>query len=320
MGTMRTTILMLSVDEAELLERSLPAAMAQPHAEVIVVDNASTDRTETVAETHGAGYMRLRERQTYCAAINAGIAATDGPAVLLLNADCVVAPDLLEQLTRRLHDPRVGSVAPKLIRAKSVDAEDRLDLLDAAGMTIDRRRKNGLVGHNAPATDYGTRAEVFGADGAAVLYRRETLEDCAIGGEVLDEDFELWAADVDLAWRAQLLGWRSIYEPAAVGWHVRYYSPSTRAKLDPAHRRLQFRNRLLMIAKNETGRGLARDFHRIAFYELLAFGHCLLREPDLLGGYADALRLLPAARRRRAMIAPRRAADRRVPFGIKPPR
>jgi GT2 family glycosyltransferase len=320
MGTMRTTIVMLSVDEGHLLEESLPAAMAQADAEVLVVDNASTDLTETVVEACGARYMRLRDRRSYAAAINAGIAASDGEAVLLLNADCVVAGDFLEHLTRRLHDETLGSVAPKLIRASSVDPGDRLEVLDAAAMTIDRRRKNGLVGHNAPSTDYATRAEVFGADGAAVLYRRETLEACAIGGEVLDEDFELWAADVDLAWRAQLLGWRAAYEPAAVGWHVRYYSPSTRTKLDPAHRRLQFRNRLLMMVKNETAGGFARDFHRIAFYEVLALGHCVLREPHLLGGYRDALRLLPAARRRRALIAPRRAAGRRVPFGIEPPR
>jgi GT2 family glycosyltransferase len=317
---MRTTIVMLSVDEAHLLERSLPAAMAQADAEVLVVDNASGDTTESVAETAGARYMRLGERRSYCAAINAGIAASDGAAVLLLNADCVIAGDFLGHLTRRLRDPGVGSVAPKLIRASSVDPEGRLDVVDAAAMTIDRRRKNRLVGHNAPATDYTRRAEVFGADGAAVLYRRETLEACAIGGEVLDEDFELWAADVDLAWRAQLLGWRSVYEPAAVGWHVRYYSPSTRSKLDPAHRRLQFRNRYLMMVKNETASGFGRDAPRILFYEVLALGHAVLREPELLGGYRDALRLLGAARRRRALLAPRRARGRRVPFGIEPPR
>ncbi|MEA2371543.1 MAG: hypothetical protein QOH12_1937 [Solirubrobacteraceae bacterium] len=317
---MKTTIVMLSVDEGDLLEVSLPAAIGQADAEVLVVDNASSDSTESVVEANGAGYMRLRERVSYAAAINAGIAGSDGAGVLLLNADCVIGEDFVELLSDRLRDPGVGSVAPKLIRAKSIDAGDRLGVLDAAGMTIDRRRKNRLVGHNEPAESYGVRGEVFGADGAAVLYRRETLEACAIGGEVLDEDFELWAADVDLAWRAQLLGWRSCYEPAAVGWHVRYYSPSTRSQLDPAHRRLQFRNRLLMIAKNETAASLRRDFHRIAFYELLAFGHVVLRERDLFGGYADAVRLLPAARRRRAVIAARRAAGRRVPFGIEPPR
>ena len=230
---MKTTIVMLSVDEGDLLEVSLPAAIGQADAEVLVVDNASTDSTESVAEANGAGYMRLRERVSYAAAINAGIAGSDGAGVLLLNADCVIGPDFVELLSGRLRDPTVGSVAPKLIRAGSVDPADRLGVLDAAAMTIDRRRKNRLVGHNEPAAAYASRGEVFGADGAAVLYRRETLEACAIGGEVLDEDFELWAADVDLAWRAQLLGWRSCYEPAAVGWHVRYYSPSTRDMLRP---------------------------------------------------------------------------------------
>jgi GT2 family glycosyltransferase len=311
---------MLSVDEAELLEHSLPAAVAQPGADVLVVDNAGEDRTPDLAAEHGARYMRLRERQSYCAAVNAGIAASDAAAVLLLNADCVLAPGFLAAATARLRDPTVGSVAPKLIRAGSVASNTRLDVLDTAGMTIDRRRKNGLVGHNAPRDAYAMRAETFGGDGAAVLYRRETLDACAVGGEVLDEDFELWAADVDLAWRAQLLGWRSIYEPAAVAWHVRYYSPSTRARLDPRHRRLQFRNRYLMIAKNETAAGLARDLHRILAYEVLVLGHVLLRERHLLGGYRDAWRLYPAARRRRAQIAPRRATDRRVPFGLAPPR
>jgi GT2 family glycosyltransferase len=317
---MRTTIVMLSVDEAPLLEHSLPAAVAQQGAEVLIVDNAGADRTPDLAQEHGAGYMRLRERLSYCAAVNAGIAASDGAAVLLLNADCVLAPDFLAHAAARLaDDPSVGSVAPKLIRAASVEPGGRLDVLDTAGMTIDRRRKNGLVGHNAPRAAYARQAETFGGDGAAVLYRRATLDACAVGGEVLDEDFELWAADVDLAWRAQLLGWRAIYEPLAVAWHVRYYSPSTRAALAPAHRRLQFRNRYLMIAKNETAAGLARDLHRILAYEVLALGYALLREPNLLGGYRDALRLLPAARRRRAALAPRRAPGRRVPFGLTPP-
>ncbi len=317
---MRTTIIMLSVDEAHLLEHSLPAAVAQPGAEVLVVDNACEDRTPDLAAEHGARYMRLRERRSYCAAVNAGIAGSVGAAVLLLNADCVLAPGFLAAATARLRDPTVGSVAPKLIRAESVQPEDRLDVLDTAGMTIDRRRKNGLVGHNAPRAAYARRGETFGGDGAAVLYRRATLEACAVGGEVLDEDFELWAADADLAWRAQLLGWRSIYEPEAVAWHVRYYSPSTRDGLDPGHRRLQFRNRYLMIAKNETARGLARDLHRILAYEVLALGHVLLRERHLLGGYRDAWRLYPAARRRRAQIAPRRGRGRRIPFGLEPPR
>lgn len=316
---MKTTILMLSVDEAHLLEHSLPAAVAQPGAEVFVIDNACEDATAGVAERFGARRIRLSERRSYSAAINIGLASTDGDAVLLLNADCVLDAGFLAAAIESLRTSEsIGSVAPKLVRAMGVAAGDRLQVIDTAAMTIDRRRKNGLVGHNAPASAFGTPAEAFGGDGAAVLYRRETLEACAVGGEVLDEDFELWAADADLAWRARLLGWRCVYEPRAVGWHVRFYSPSTRRDLKPRHRRLQFRNRYLMLVKNETARGLARDWPWILLYEILALGHVLLREPVLLGGYVEAVRLLPRARRRRAVIQTRRVR-RRLPFGLRPP-
>ena len=198
---------------------------------------------------------------------------------------------------------------------------DRLDVLDAAGMVVDRRRKNTLVGHDEPASRYAHAAEVFGGDGACVLYRREVLAACAVGGEVLDEQLELWASDVDLAWRARLLGWRCMYEPRAVAWHVRFYSPTTRSGLPEAHRRLQFRNRLLMMAKNDRWSDVRGDLHRIAFYELLAIGHVLLRERHLLRAYARraaraAGRAPPAARRagqaRAAACARRSACARRA--------
>ncbi|MDX6676676.1 MAG: hypothetical protein QOE31_728 [Solirubrobacteraceae bacterium] len=320
MNLKRTTVLVLSVDEAPLLEQSLPAAVAQPGADVLVIDNACTDATRTVAQAAGARVLGLRERVSYAAAINAGILASEGEAVLLLNADCVLDAGFLEAASERLEGRFVGSVAPRLIRATGMAPNERLDVLDAAGMVVDRRRKNTLVGHNEPASSYAHAAEVFGGDGACVLYRREVLVACAVGGEVLDENLELWASDVDLAWRARLLGWRCMYEPRAVAWHVRFYSPSTRSGLPEAHRRLQFRNRLLMMAKNDSWTDLRGDLHRIAFYELLAIGHVLLRERHLLRAYGEALRALPAARRRRRVVQAQRAAGVRPPFGLRAPR
>jgi GT2 family glycosyltransferase len=316
----RTTVLVLSVDEAPLLERSLPAAVSQPGADVVVIDNACGDATRAVAEAAGARVLGLCERVSYAAAINAGIVATEGDAVLLLNADCVLAEGFLEAAIERLEMDGVGSVAPRLVRATGMLPADRLDVLDAAGMVVDRRRKNTLVGHDEPASSYARAAEVFGGDGACVLYRRGVLDACAVRGEVLDESLELWASDVDLAWRARLLGWRCMYEPRALAWHVRFYSPSTRSGLPEAHRRLQFRNRLLMMAKNDNWADIRGDVHRIAFYELLAIGHVLLRERHLLRAYREALRALPAARRRRRVVQAQRAAGVRPPFGLRAPR
>jgi GT2 family glycosyltransferase len=313
----RTTVLVLSVDEAHLLEHSLPAAVAQPAADVVVIDNASTDTTRSVAEACGARVLALRERVSYAAAINAGIVGTEGDAVLLLNADCVLDAGFLAAARPRLSQRGVGSVAPRLLRSTGMEPGDRLERIDAAGMVIDRRRKNGLVGHDEPATRYLEAAEVFGGDGACVLYRREVLAACAVGGEVFDEDLELWASDADLAWRARLLGWRCKYEPRAVAWHMRFYSPTTRDGLPEAHRRLQFRNRLLMMVKNDSWADLRGDLHRIALYEVLAVGHVLLRERHLLRAYGAALRALPAARRRRAVVQAKRTRGVRPPFGLR---
>ncbi|TMK39953.1 MAG: glycosyltransferase [Actinobacteria bacterium] len=316
------SILVLSVDEAQRLERSLPAA-ARQGAELVVVDDACTDDTAAVAEAHGASVVRLEPRVSYCAAVNAGLRACAGEAVLLLNADCVLEEGFLAAALAELADPDVGAVAPRLLRATGLRPGERLSEIDAAGMTVDRRRKNSLVGHGAPAAAYPRAAEAFGGDGAAVLYRRRALEQCALDGEVLDEDFELWAADADLAWRLRTLGWRCRYQPAAIARHVRFYSPSTRGGLPARHRRLQFRNRYLMIAKNDSPAALARDLPIVLVYELLAFGHVLLRERHLLGGYRDALALMGRALRRRRRLAGRRrglGVRPRVPLGLRPPR
>ena len=316
---MSTTILLISTDRAKELRRSLPAALAQDDAEVMVIDNASTDETAALVSSHGARHLRLERRMSWAEANNAGIAAAEGDSVLLLNADCFLEPDFLVHARPRLDEPGVGVVAPKLVRTAGPEPDDRLDLLDAAGMRMGRARTNNLVGHGRPRLAYDVPGRAFGADGAAALYRREMLEDCAIGGEVLDPAFEKWASDVDLAWRGHLMGWSCAYEPRAVAYHVRSYGPTSRAAVPQADRRVQFRNRYLMMLKNDSLASFARDLPRIAGYEVLALGFAVLRERFLLPGYGDALRLGRDARRKGRVIAARRRVDpRRVPFGLEP--
>jgi GT2 family glycosyltransferase len=309
---MSTDVLVMSWDEGHLLRHCLPAAAAQRDAHVVVVDNASGDDTAAVAAEHGAELLSLEPRRSYAAATNEALRRTDGEAVLLLNADCFLEPGFLDAARPHLDEPGVGSVAPKLLRTLGPGPEQRLDAIDAAGMVVDRRRKNTLVGHGRPSLAYDRPGEAFGADGAAALYRRETLEDCAVADEYLDEDLERWASDVDLAWRARTLGWRCLYEPRSVAYHVRTYSPTTRGRMPGADTRMQFRNRYLMMAKNDTPASLARDLPRVAAYELVALGYAAVAERHLLGAYRDAARLMPGARRRRRALRDRRR-DRGAP-------
>ena len=324
---MTTGVPIVSTNEGELLRHSLPAVVAQPDVEVVVCDNASTDSTMEVAREHDVRCVRFDERLDFCRAMNAALRAVGGDTVLFVQPDCFLTPGFVEAARARLADPRVAAVAPKLIRTIGPHEADRLDLLDTAGMVVDRRRKNGLVGHGRPALAYDEPGEAFGADGAAALYRRAALEEAAIDGDVFDEDFVRWGSDADLAWRVRMLGWRCAYEPRAVAFHIRRYSPSTRAEMPERDRAMQFRNRYLMIAKNDAWTDLVRDLPRIAAYEVLALGHVLLRERHLLRGYAEALRLLPRMAPKRRVLQRRRrelAANGRpeaaaaLPYALEP--
>ena len=71
---------------------------------------------------------------------------------------------------------------------------------------------------------------VFGATAAAALYRRQMIEDISILGEFFDPDFFVYREDADVAWRAQLMGWRCVYTPLARGYHVRNVLPGQPAR------------------------------------------------------------------------------------------
>jgi GT2 family glycosyltransferase len=315
---MRAGFVMLSSDEAPLLEHSLAAAVAEGFDEGLVIDNACTDATAEIARRLDVPRVTLSPRRPYTEAMNVGLRRMWTDAVALLQADTFIAPGYRSACVEALDERGVGSVAPKLLRTTGPHLHDRLPIVDAAGMTVDRRRKNSLVGHGRPMATHAVAADSFGADGAAAMYRREALDDCALDGEIFDENMPGWGCDADLAWRARLLGWRSRYEPAAIVHHIRNYSPTTRARASAEDRRTQFRNRYLMIAKNDSLTDLLRDAAPLLLYEVLALGYAILREPELLGGYLEAARRLPGALRRRRVIQARRRAGR-LPFGLEPP-
>ena len=67
---------------------------------------------------------------------------------------------------------------------------------------------------------YDYICDVFGAPGAAPLYRREMLNDIEFQGQYFDESLFTWYEDVDLDWRAKNFGWRCVYTPKAVAYHI----------------------------------------------------------------------------------------------------
>ena len=104
------------------------------------------------------------------------------------------------------------------------------------------------TGHWAPGTLY----EVFGVSGAAAMFRMSFVRDVALAdGQFLDEDFFSYREDADMAWRGRLFGWRAMYVPDALAWHVRTVTPKNRRQLPPSVNMHSVKNRFLMRVKNE---------------------------------------------------------------------
>ena len=90
---------------------------------------------------------------------------------------------------------------------------------------------------------YDRPEEVFAGCGAALLLRKEMLEDVGL----FDEDFFMYYEDMDLSWRARRRGWKIQYVPGAV---VRHHHCGSSVEWSPLFLFHVERNRLLMLAKN----------------------------------------------------------------------
>ena len=131
------------------------------------------------------------------------------------------------------------------------------DGLTTAGVGFNR----GL-GQNAAQFD--ASEPVFGACGAAVLYRRRMLEEIGF----LDEDFFLYDEDTDLNFRAQLAGWKCIYVPSAVVYHV---ANATAKRLSDLHVYYHTRNLEFVWMKNMPLGLMLRFAHHKVIQELGSF-------------------------------------------------
>jgi GT2 family glycosyltransferase len=151
---------------------------------------------------------------------------------------------------------------------------------------------------------------VFGSTAAAALYRREMIDDISLADGFFDPDFFAYREDADVAWRAQLLGWRCMYTPEAVAWHVRRVVPGNRRAVPAVINMHSVKNRFLMRIKNVTPGLYRRNWFAATVRDLLVVAGCVFDEPASLPALWRVLRLLPRAlNKRREIMRRRRVSD-----------
>lgn len=282
--------------------------------EALLVDNASTDGSlDTVRRRYPD--LRVYQNKTnlgFSGGHNIGIAQTSGEFVLTLNTDVVLKPTFVEEMLARIqrkpNQCKIGGVQGKLV------SSDDHSVIDTTGLILTKSRRNFERGQGErDAGQFDQDGYVFGADACAGLYSRAMLEDVAISGEYFDETFFAYREIVDLSWRAQLRGWRILYAPRAIAFHERNFTPKTRKQQPPFLKQLSYRNRYLMIIKNDSLYGILRHFPYIVAFEVAMLGYVLVFEPHLLKAIPVLVGLLPAMWRKRQIVRARAlVSDREV--------
>lgn len=299
------------------LPACLESIASQDHEdiELVLVDNCSSDGSaDLLSEFAGDPASQARfaagspwlltngDNAGFSAALNEGIRRSSGEMVMSLNTDVVLERTFVSELVRTLAaDPRAGSASGKLLRFPPYGGDN---LIDSAGHIVFRNRlaENICEGERG-ATSCLEPVEVFGTCGAAALYRREMLEDVRVRDEYFDEQFFAFWEDLDMDWRSRLRGWKCLYNPAAIAYHRRGGAGYRKSLVVEYH---NYKNRYLLMLKNDSPRFLARNLPGILFTDFLKSGALLVRCPGALLALIEVARLLPPMLDKRRIIQSRR--------------
>jgi GT2 family glycosyltransferase len=316
----KVAICIVTHDSAPDLPACLEAVAALDHRplEIVVVDCASGDGSAETARRAAPPdipieVVPLAENLGFAGGMNEALRRTGAPFVLLLNADARPAPDyatrLLEVFALR---ENVGGATGRLVRFPPSDAEaagagERI--LDACGMRLTLTWRHLDRGSGEPDRgQLSERERVFGATGAASMFRREALDDVAVGGEIFDSLFHSFREDAELCFRLRGRGWEIVYEPAAVALHRRWNVPRTRREMPPFVNFHSLKNRYLLRAYHQTWCDALVTFVPALARDLAALLYALLRERTSLAAYAWLWRNRPVIRARSREIRRRRTA------------
>lgn len=291
------SIIILNWNGKQLLQECLDSLAAQTcrDFETILVDNGSTDGSTAYVREHypWVRLVTLPENTGFSGGNNRGLAECHGDYIVTLNNDTKVDPGFLAELLRSAEaDPRVGMVAAKILNFFETGRIDSVGIrATTAGLGVNRG-----VGE-ADRGQYDTSDEVFGPCAGAALYRRAMLDEVGF----FDTAFFAYYEDTDLAWRAQLAGWRCVTAPGAVVYHVH---SATSGRMSPFTVYQVQRNKWYTIVKNWPGRLILKHITQIICYDLGALVLVALR--GRLGGALRArlhvLRDLPLLLRKRREI------------------
>lgn len=209
--------------------------------EVILVDNGSEDGSADYVREHypEVHVLTLQENRGFCGGVNAGIQASESPYVVLLNNDTIAEKYFLKNLVSFMKE-HPGTFS---CQAKMLKLQDR-DKIDDAGNYYCALGWAFADGKGKPETRYNREKRVFSACAGAAIYDKRLLEKTGL----FDEVHFAYLEDLDIGYRARLLGYENWFCPKARVYHVGSGTSGSRYNLFKV--RYSSRNNIYMIYKN----------------------------------------------------------------------
>ena len=210
--TCDATVIVVSLNTRELLAACLGSVGASVGAtyEVYVVDNGSSDGSLEMVDREFPQVRLIRNdsNRGFAAANNVAIRLAGGRYVLLLNPDTVIPPDLLREMIAFMDDNKpTGICGPKVLfpdgRFQSCGYRFPSPLAEVRqSKNLDKLLRR-IVGSDTPLKIESAPGEVDWVDGACLLIRREVIAQIGL----LDEQYFLYAEELDWCFRARKAGW-----------------------------------------------------------------------------------------------------------------
>ena len=282
---------------------SLQSQTLKPH--IIVVDNGSVDGSvEFIASTYPEIELIVHDsNKGYAGGVNPGFRAAlqaDAAYVAPFNNDAVADKNWLKRLVDYLdtHE-EVGIATCKVLTADGKRIDSTGDQYTVWGLPYPRGRGE------TDLSKYDDDTEIFGASGAASLYRVALLR--IVG--LFDEAFFAYYEDVDLSFRAQLAGWKVAFVPDSVVYHE---ISTTSNKIKGFATYQTMKNQPLLLYKNVPKRYLWRIGWRFTIAHILFFLRAISRGQGwvaLKGDLKGTALLWPARKQRRKIQATRKVPE-----------
>ena len=243
-------IVIVTFNSADVIQGCVLACLALPNADIVVVDNASTDGTvNRVPRGDRVRVVANGTNRGFAAAVNQGVEALPAEeAVLILNPDAVPVRGI-EELERTIQRAGVGASTGRLLDADGRDQHgfNVRGLPTAATLAFEALGLNRLWPSNPVNRKYRqvapeTEAMVEQPAGAFLMIRRSVWAELR-GFD--DSFFPIWFEDVDFCKRMRNAGYRIVYVPGAIARHLGGHSAS---KLSWSERQLIWYGSLLRYA------------------------------------------------------------------------